>query len=155
MSKNVPTIEQLKIACRNVIELTDAGMTENLAIRNLELYANIYAKFRIVGNANPDHVNQYTLWSKAARAAWVAYPKRRVGDHLRVEHGTPRRQFARWILQAYKARKLTKKWLNELCDKRWKVAVVTHEEDKRLSRLGRGRLFRTPRSRWKAAEIKF
>jgi len=44
MSKNAITIEQLNTACRHVIELMDAGMTENLAIRNLELFANVYAK---------------------------------------------------------------------------------------------------------------
>ena len=155
MSKNVPTIKQLKIACRHVVELIEAGMTENLAIRSLEQYANIYAKYRIVGNANPDHVDQYKLWSKAASAALIAYPKRRVGDHLRVEHGTPRRQFARWVLKAFKGQRLTKEWMDKLCDRKWKVAVITHEEDKRLSKLGRSKLFTTPQSRWKFVKIRF
>jgi len=155
MSKNVPTIKQLRIASRHVIELMQAGMTENLAIRNLELYANGYAKYRIVGNANPDHVNQYKMWSKAARAALAAYPKRQVGGYLRVEHGTPRRQFARWVLKAFKERKLTKEWMDKICDKKWKVAVITHEEDKRLSKLGRSKFFTSPDLRWKAARIRF
>ena len=46
MSKNAPTIEQLNFARRHVLELIDAGMAENLAIRSLEIYANVYAKYR-------------------------------------------------------------------------------------------------------------
>jgi hypothetical protein len=155
MSKNAPTIRQIKLTCRHVIELVDAGMTENLAIRNLELYANIYAKYLILGNTNPDHVDQYMLWSKAARKARVLRLKRASGQYLRVEHGTPRRQFARDVLEAFKKRKLTKKWLDNLCQRKWKVAVITHEEDKRLTKLTRSKSFRTPESRWAAGKLKF
>lgn len=152
MSKNAPTIKQIKIACRHVVELMNAGMTENLAIRHLELFSNGYAKYRLVGNANPDHVDQFILWSKTARKAKTAHPKRPVGQYLRVEHGTPRRQFARYVLNAFKKRKLTKQWLDKLCDKKWKIAVITHEEDKRLAR---SKLFKSPEARWAAAKIEF
>ncbi len=69
MSKNAITIEQLNIACRHVVELMEAGMTENLAIRSLELFANAYAKYRVLRHVNPDHADQYALWSKAAKKA--------------------------------------------------------------------------------------
>ncbi len=155
MSKNAPTIEQLNIACRHVLELTDAGMTENLAIRSLEIYANVYAKYRVLGAASPDHAEEYEHWSKAARKAKAANPDRPYGQYLRVEHGTPRRHFARLVLDVFKKQKLTKTWMNRHCDKRWKVAVITHAEDKRLSEGGRSTLFKTPEARWAAANIKF
>ena len=45
--------------------------------------------------------------------------------------------------------------MDRLCDKRWKVAVITHAEDKRLSEIGRSKLFDTPEERWAAANIEF
>jgi hypothetical protein len=155
MSKNALTIEQLKLACRHVLELIEAGMSENLAIRSLEIYANYYAKYRVLGKVTPDHADQYDYWSKAARKAKLANPNRPYGQYLRVEHGTPRRHFARLVLEAFKKQKLTKTWMNRVCDKRWKVAVVTHAEDKRLSEGGRSTLLETPEARWSAAKIKF
>jgi hypothetical protein len=155
MSKNAVTIEQLNIACRHVIELMDAGITENLAIRTLELFTNTYAKMRVVGKANVDHASQYELWSKAARQAKLAYPKKAYGKYLRVEHGTPRRQFARLVLDAFKKKKLTQRWMNNLCNKRWQVAVITIEEDRRLTKISRSALFPTASGRWEAARIKF
>ena len=59
MSKNAPTIKQLELACRHVNELMAAGLTENMAIRNLELFANVYAKFLTLNTTTPDHVSQY------------------------------------------------------------------------------------------------
>ena len=155
MSKNAPTIEQLNIACRHVHELMDAGMTENLAIRSVEIYANVYAKYRVLGAASPDHADEYEHWSKAARKAKAANPNRPYGQYLRVEHGTPRRHFARLVLDAFKTQKLTKAWMNRHCDEPWKVAVITHAEDKRLSEGGRLTVFKAPEARWAAARIKF
>jgi len=152
MSKNAITLEQLRIACRNVSELRAAGMTENLAIRNLEQFANIYAKIRHVGHASPDHARQYDRWSVKALEAEAANPGRRHGEYLRVEHGTPRRQFARMVLAGYENGLLTDEWLNDLCDGRWRVAVITHEEDKMLSRSA---AMDDPEARWKAAGILF
>ncbi len=152
MSKNTITIKQLKILCRHVNELRDAGCTENIAIRPLELGANIYAKDRIMGTTNPDHADQFKLWSKAAIKAKKTNPKLKYGHYLRIEHGTPRRGFARLILEAFVHRKLTKSWMDKLCDTKWKVAVITHEED---ARLARSKLYKSPEARWKAAKIKF
>lgn len=155
MSKNQITLEQLNLACKHVLELRAAGMTENLAIRNLELFANVYAKLKIVGTASPDRADQFILWSKAAREARRERPDEKFGRYLRVEHGTPRRQFARLILEAYGKGELEREWLDALCDAKWKVAVITHEEDRRLNRTARSKLFASPEERWASAEIDF
>lgn len=98
MSKNAVSIQQVKLACRHVEELMNAGVTENLAIRTLELFTNTYAKMRVVGKASVDHASEYELWSRAALRAKAANPKLPYGFYLRVEHGTPKRQFARLVL---------------------------------------------------------
>ncbi len=152
MSRNSITLHQLELACQNVLDLLEAGMTENMAIRNLEQFANVYAKLRVVGSASPDNVHQYETWSVSAREQYQLNPNRRPGEYLRVEHGTPRRQFARLILKGFKDGLLTEAWLNELCDLRWKVAVITHEEDKRLSRSA---ILDNPADRWRLANIEF
>jgi len=155
MSKNAVTLKQIEIACQHVEELLASGVTENLAIRTLELFTNSYAKFRILKSVSPDHASQYKLWSRAARAAKAAHPKKALGKYLRVEHGTPRRQFARLVLTRFRQGKLTERWMNTLCNKRWEVAVITLEEDARLSRVARSCLFDTPQERWEAAKIRF
>jgi hypothetical protein len=152
MSKNTISIGQLRILCRHVIELQNAGLSENIAIRLLELCANIYAKDRNMGTTNPDRADQFELWSRAARKAKRSHPTWKPGRYLRVEHGTPRRGFARLVLEEFKRRKLTKSWMDRHCDNRWRVAVITLEEDKHLNRSG---LYKSPEARWKAAKIKF
>ncbi len=152
MSKNTITINQLKILCRQVNELLYVGCTENIAIRLLEQCANIYAKNLIMGTTTPDHADQFKLWSKAALEAKKAHPKWKYGRYLRVEHGTPRRGFARLVLEAFQDQKLTKSWIDKLCYAKWKVAVITHKED---TRLARSKLYKSPEARWKAANIKF
>jgi hypothetical protein len=57
-SKNKLTTDQLKIACRHVRELRAAGVTENLAIRSLEQFADFYAKAHSGGSVTPHHVRQ-------------------------------------------------------------------------------------------------
>lgn len=133
-------------------ELLEAGFTENIAIRLLELCANIYAKERMVGINAPDHADQFELWSKAALKAKKAHPKWKPGRYLRIEHGTPRRQFARLVLEACRHRRLTKSWMDKLCDTKWKVAVITHDED---GRLARSKLYKSPEARWRTAKIRF
>jgi hypothetical protein len=153
--KNAPTIEQLNMLCRHVVESMESGMSENWAIRLLEQVANMYAKYRVFGYVAVDSADQYTHWSKAALAAKAANPKLAAGGHLRVEHGTPRRAFARVVLAAYREGKLTKEWMDAHCATKWKVAVITHDEDKRLNVLGRSKEFSTPDERWAAAKIEF
>jgi hypothetical protein len=107
MSKNALTIEQMSLACKHVFELIDAGMSENLAIRSLEIYAKVYAKCRVLGEATPDHADQYDHWSKAVRKA-KAEPDRPYGQYLRVEHGTPRRHCARLVLDVLQKAEVNK-----------------------------------------------
>ena len=90
-TKNAPTLHQIKMTCRHVIELRKTGMTENIAIRLLEQLTNMYGKFRVLGHVSPDHADQFDHWSKAARKAKAANPKGKYGLYLRNEHGTPRR----------------------------------------------------------------
>jgi hypothetical protein len=153
-SKNAPTLHQIKMTCRHVIELRKTGMTENIAIRLLEQLTNMYGKFRVLGHVSPDHADQFDHWSKAARKAKAANPKGKHGLYLRVEHGTPRRDFAREVLATYKKAKLTKEWMDRHCKRKWKIAVITHEEDLRLNKLKR-EIFSSPDKRWAAAKIKF
>ena len=157
MSKNRPTIEAIQLSCRHVIEHMDKGLSENWAIRLLEQQTNMYGKFRSLGYVAPDRVDQYELWSKAARKAMRATPKGKTGQFLRVEHGTPKRAFAREVLAEYKkSNKLTEEWMDQHCELKWKVAVITHEEDARLRKLGvRSKAYPTPEERWAAAGIEF
>lgn len=152
--KNLVSITQLKLACRHFHEMIEAGMTENFAIRTLELLANTYAKQRIVGIHAPDHVSHYDLWSAKAISAQRKNPGFPPGLYLRVEHGTPRRQFARYVIEAASRQILTEKWMNALCTRKWRVAVITHEEDKKLSKL-KNVIYPSPEKRWAAAGIKF
>ncbi len=154
-SKNKVTLTQLAAACRHVDELIDLGMTENLAIRSLELFADVYCKLSHGGSATPHHVNQVKLWSLAARRLKAKMPDLRPGDHLRVEHGTPRRAFARKILALHREGTLTDATMAELAQRYWKLAVITVEEDTRLNRIARVTEYDTPELRWAAADISF
>ena len=82
-------------------------MSENWSIRLLEQMTNMYAKVRVFRRVVVDHADQYELWSKAARAAKAANGNRSPGTYLWVEHGTPRRAFAREVLAAFKSGHLT------------------------------------------------
>ena len=62
MSKNAISIDQLKLVCRHVEEMRAAGISENLAIRTLELFADLYAKLHNGGKASPNHVRQKMRW---------------------------------------------------------------------------------------------
>ena len=73
---------------------------------------------------------------------------------MRVEHGTPRRKFAKIVLEAFRASQLDESWMNKHCGELWKVAVITHEEDSKLNKL-RKLEFNTPNERWAYANIEF
>jgi hypothetical protein len=47
-----------------------------------------------------------------------------------------------------------KHWRQCHCNRKWKVAVLTHEEDLRLNKLKR-ETFSSPDKRWAAANIEF
>lgn len=154
MSKNRPTIEHLQMACRHVGELMAAGVTENHAIRTLELFADIYAKLHNGGSATPHHVKQVKLWSVAALKLRKANPDAKPLNFLRVEHGTPRRAFARKVLELHGQGKLNDRSMARLVKRHWLLAVITLNEDLRLNKVA-GFTYRTPVERWAAAGIKF
>jgi hypothetical protein len=157
-SVNAPTIDQLAIACRHVDELRKAGCTENAAIRILELLADVYAKLKCGGSATPHHVDQVDRrqWSTAAKEAQRENPNAKAGALFRVEHGTPRRAFARLVLKLFHRGDVTAETMNALVDSHWKLAVITLDEDRRLNRNGRrSRLDATPDERWREAGIRF
>src|SRR5690606_1168352 len=157
MSKNRPTIEHLQLACRHVDELIEAGVTENHAIRTLELFADVYAKIHGGGSAVPHHARQVpkTQWSVAALAALEEAGATWPRGKLRVEHGTPRSHLARLVKALHDAGELSETTMSELCNRYWKLAVITVEEDARLNRIARSQAHETPEARWSAAGIIF
>ena len=157
VSKNQISLEHLEIACRHVEELIKAGVTKNLAIRSLEIFADVYAKLHTGSSATPHHVKQVTHWSKAARKMARENPDvaARPGGFLRVEHGTPRRAFASQVLSLYQTGKLSSRTMNALVRKKWKLAVITLEEDRELNRIARSVPSATPDERWRLAKITF
>jgi hypothetical protein len=155
LSKNRLTVEHLKIACRHVHELTAAGVTENLAIRSLEIFSDFYAKFESGGSVTPHHVNQVACsqWSVAAKKLWRDNPNAR--PPLRVEHGTPRRAFARMVMKLFDCGDLTEQAMADLTKNNWKLAVITIDEDSRLNKFNRSKAHTSPDERWRSAGIIF
>ena len=155
VSKNKPTIGHLEIACRHIKELTAAGVTENHAIRILELFADVYAKLLKGGSATPHHVRHVDKWSMAARKWFDANPSVKPGNYLRVEHGTPRRAFAKKVMRLYEDGNLTEATMADLVRNSWKLAVITVEEDAALNKTARSKSFSSPCERWRLAGIRF
>jgi hypothetical protein len=153
VSKNAITIDQLKLACRHVEEMRAVGVTENLAIRTLESITDVYAKLHMGGTAVPNHVDEVPQkrWSVAALSLRGTTPTPR----LRVEHGTPQREFARKILDLHKKDELNATAMNELVERHWRLAVITLDEDQRLNKVARSKMSDTPEERWKKAGIEF
>ena len=160
ISKNALTISQLQLACRHVEEMIAANVTENFAIRTLELFADIYAKCHMggKGQTSPHHAKQVELWSVASLGVLQTNPHAmaRPGDYFRVEHGTPRRGFARKVLSLYQHHKeLNEVKVKELVERHWKLAVITLDEDQLLNKKARSQVYDTPEERWMAAGIEF
>ncbi len=155
MSKNALTIDQIELACCHVIEMKEAGITENMAIRTLELFTDVYAKMHNGGSASPHHVKQVNLWSIEALKVRETHPEAKPRDHYRVEHGTPRRAFARKVMELYIEGRLEPDTLNALVEQHWKLAVITIEEDRRLNKVARSKMYSSPEERWAAAGIIF
>jgi hypothetical protein len=155
VSRNAFTISQLKLACHHVKEMLAADVTENSATRTLELFADVYAKLLMGGSATPHHVDQVTLWSVKANNLRKKMPNTKPKDLFRVEHGTPRRQFARKVYALYQKGRLNEKSMHKLVTRYWKLAVITLEEDQCLNKIARSKMFPTPEKRWAAAGISF
>ena len=153
--KNKVTLAHILLACRHFGEIRQAGISENLAIRTLELFVDVYAKVHHGGSPAPHHVDQVLLWSLAARELRRLNPDIKPKDYLRVEHGTPRRGLARKILELYEGNRLTEETLQDAVQKFWKLAVITIEEDQALNKNYRSKVYDCPDDRWAAAGIKF
>lgn len=154
MSKNSITIDQLKLACRHVEEMRKAHVTENLAIRTLELFADVYATLKVYGTTGPLHVDQIELWSIEAIKLRDAKPD--VKADFRIEHGTPRRDFARKILKLYDESQLSTERMNGLVERYYRLAVITLKEDQDINKvLDRSIVFTKPEKKWAAAGIRF
>ena len=154
MSKNTINISQLEIVAKCMLKLQKSGMRENLAIRHLEKLVDVYAKYKAISKVSVDHVDEFSLWSKAALNAKVETPERKPGEYLRVEHGTPRRKFAKMVLNAFTEGKLDEQWMKNHCEVYWRVAVITLEEDRKLNKL-RKLDFNSPEERWAYVGIEF
>lgn len=155
ISRNAITIAQLKLACRHAEEMMAAGVTENLAIRTLQLFADVYAKLHIGGSATPHHMDDVKLWSIDAQRLRSRMPNAKPRSHFRVEHGTPQRAFARAVLIFYQKNDLNRKTMAELIEREYKLAVITLKQDRQLNRIARSKRFDTPEERWAAAGIEF
>ena len=157
MSKNRVTIKHLILACKHVKELMAAGVTENHAIRTLELFTDVYAKLHAGGSATPHHVRQvpYQQWSVAAKKLKRQNPDIKPSGNLVVEHGTPRRAFARKIVELYQNKKLNEREIAALIKRYWRLAVLTKDEDREVNSKFRTVTFTSPKKRWEAAGIKF
>jgi len=89
-------------------------------------------------------------WSKAAIGAY----RKDKGAELEKDHGTPARQMFRMALTLYREGRLDEEALLKLGRKYRKVAVLTREEHRRLSKNGdRSTLYRSPDERWAAHGI--
>ena len=154
-SINAISIEQIIIACRHVDEMLDVGVTENLAIRTLELFTDVYAKVHFGGSVTPHSADQVGLWSIEALKARTKNPNEKLGQIVRVEHGTPKRALARLCLELFRQDQLNEDKMRALVDRHWKLAVITLEEDKRLNKTSRSTAHSSPEKRWSSAGIKF
>ena len=155
MSVNTISIDHIMLACRHMSEMQKSGLTENMSVRTLELFTDLYAKMLKGGTATPHHVTQVSLWSVEALKIWDENPHLKPRNHLRVEHGTPRRHFARMVMKLYTDKQLNKTSLDQLVMRYWKLAVISLEEDRRLNKIARTVMYETPEERWAAANIMF
>jgi hypothetical protein len=100
MSKCTITVDHLKLACRHFEEMMDANVGEKAAIRTLELFADVYAKGSVMGNASLDRLKRVESWSIKAKQLQDAISVAKPEDHFQIHHGTPRRGFVREILNS-------------------------------------------------------
>jgi hypothetical protein len=152
--KNDISIAQLQLACKQYKQMRKAGVTENYAIRQLEFFSDVYSKIATHKSRAVHHVSRVKLWSRKAIRWRNKNPDAKARENLRVEHGTPKRAFARIVLGLHDAKKLTEKEMAKVVKQYWKLAVITIDEDLRLNKYARSRKYSSPRKRWRAAGIK-
>lgn len=142
----------MQLVCRHIDELIAVEVSMNHAIRLLELMTDVYANLSTGGRPVVHSAGLIKLWSLAAKKHKF---KKLFGKYVRVEHGTPRRALARMVLDLYHKHKLSKPELDKIVKKYWKLAVITLEEDCRLSKIARSTMYKKPELRWRAAGIRF
>ena len=74
-----------------------------------------------------------------------------------IEHGTPKSEFVKLVYDVYIVGKLTEALLVSMVENLWWIAVITKEEDARLSSSGwRSKAHDDgPKARWAAVRIQF
>jgi hypothetical protein len=82
-------------------------------------------------------------------------PAAKPKEYFRVEHGTPRRGFARTVLGLYQKNDLNEETMIEAVQRDYRLAVITVQEDQKLNKIARSKKFDTPEERWAAAGIDF
>jgi len=131
---------QLIAACQAFDVMIKAGVIENLAIRSLTFVVGVYA--------DNVHGGRRLPISRAARRA--------AKSEWRREHGAPKVPFARLIMKAYREGKLTEAVADALCEKHWQIAIITKEEDRRITANGwRSKLGDSAFARYGANGIEF
>lgn len=91
-------------------------------------------------------------WSVAALKA----KKENLKSILIIEHGSPKRDFSRFVYRHYLNNTLTKELLDTLIKTHYKIAVVTKGEHSQLSSIGaRNIMLQSSEARWAAAGIEF
>jgi hypothetical protein len=95
-------------------------------------------------------LNSVPQWSVAAKHAAS-------NKDVMIEHGTPKNEFVKLVYDVYIADKLTKELLDSMIENLWWIAVITKEEDARLSSSGwRSKAHNDgPKARWDAVGIQF
>ena len=123
MSKNKKSLQQIALACKHFHEMRNVGVSENHAIRTLELFCDVYAKVVTDGTSIPHRPKKipFLNWSNRALEARYENPDLKTQGNLVVEHGTPRREFARLVLKLYDSERLDENKLNNLVRKKWKA----------------------------------
>jgi hypothetical protein len=94
-------------------------------------------------------LNSVPVWSVAAKRATS-------NKEVMIEHGTPKSEFVKLVYDVYLAGRLTEEVLISMMENLWKIAVITKEEDARLSGAGlRSKRLESPEARWAAVGIQF
>lgn len=95
-------------------------------------------------------LNSVPVWSVAAKRATSS-------KDVMIEHGTPKSEFVKLVYDVYIVGKLTEALLVSMVENLWWIAVITKEEDARLSSSGwRSKAHDDgPKARWAAVGIQF
>jgi hypothetical protein len=123
-------------------EATGAGYARGLHGLKHNSYAHV--------SAVSVPLDSVPVWSVAAKRAAN-------NKEVMIEHGTPKSEFVKLVYDVYIAGKLTEELLRSMVENLWWIAVITKEEDARLSSGGwRSKAHDDgPKARWAAVGIQF